>query len=151
MSKDLNKCCFIGRLGQDPEYRENATVKACNFSIACGDDYKDKSGNQVEKTNWIPAVTFGRLAEICSQYLAKGSQVYIEGKFETRKWQDKDNNDRYTTEIKVYDMQMLGSKSDNQGGQSGYQAPQQNNQQQNNQPRQNAPMANNDFDDEIPF
>ena len=99
MSKDLNLCQFIGRLGKDPEVRYTPDGKAvANFSIACSDDYKAKSGEKIEQTNWIKIVAWGRLAEICGEYLKKGSQVYIAGKQVTRKWQDKDGNDRYSTE-----------------------------------------------------
>lgn len=116
MSKDLNKCMFIGRLGKDPEMRQLPSGGTCaNFSIACGDDYKDKnSGQKVEQTEWINAAAFGKLAEIIEKYLKKGSKVYIEGKFKTRKWQDQSGNDRYSTEVIVNEMQMLDSRQDNQ-------------------------------------
>lgn len=112
MSKDLNLCQFIGRLGQDVElrYMPNGNAVA-NFSIACGDDYKDKNtGEKVERTNWIRIQMFGRLAEVASEFLRKGSQVYVSGKQVTRKWQDKNGQDRYTTEIVASEMQMLGGK-----------------------------------------
>lgn len=131
MSKDLNKCCFIGRLGKDPETRySQGGVAFTSFSIACGDDYTDKQSNQkVEQTDWVPVVASGRQAEICGEYLRKGSQVYVEGKFKTRKWQDQSGQDRYTTEIKLTQMQMLGGKQDGQCGQQSQQhggyAPQQ--------------------------
>lgn len=113
MSKDLNQCNFIGRLSKDIELKYTASGSAvANFSIACGDDYKSKDGQKVEQTNWINVVAFGKLGEICAQYLTKGKQVYISGKQVTRKWQDKDGQDRYTTEIVANEMQLLGSKSD---------------------------------------
>lgn len=114
MSKDLNLCQFIGRLGQDPEVKYMPSGSAvANLSIACGDDYKDKStGEKVEKTNWIRLVIFGRLAEIAGEYLRKGSQVYVSGKQVTRKWQNKDGQDQYTTEVIVDNLQMLGSKGE---------------------------------------
>lgn len=174
MSKDLNKCCFIGRLGKDPETRYSQSGTAfTSFTIACGDDYTDKQINQkVEQTDWVPVFASGRQAEICGEYLRKGSQVYIEGKFKTRKWQDQSGQDRYTTEIKLTQMQMLGGKQDGQGQQGGY-APQQAPTQPNynapqqggyqpapQQPKQNAPQnippqiaggSMDSFDDDIPF
>ena len=113
MSKDLNFCSFIGRLGKDPEIRHTAGGKAvANFSIACSDDYKKKSGEKVEQTNWINIVAWDRLAEICGKYLKKGSQIHISGKQVTRKWEDKEGNTRYSTEIVASDMQMIGGRSD---------------------------------------
>ena len=148
MSKDLNLCQFIGRLGKDPEIRYTSDGKAvANFSIACGDDYKAKSGEKVEQTNWINIVAWGRLAEICGEYLNKGSQVYLAGKQVTRKWQDQSGQDRYTTEIVASEMQMLGSR----GGASadgGYGQPPRS--AQNAPPAQGQP-AGDDFDDDIPF
>ena len=113
MSKDLNKCFFIGRLGKAPEikYLPNGDAVA-NFSIACGDDYKRKDGQKVEKTNWITVVAYRRLAEIIGEYLDKGSKIHIEGKQQTRKWQDQNGQDRYSTEIIISDMQMLDSRGD---------------------------------------
>lgn len=143
MSKDLNKCCFIGRLGKDPETRYSQSGTAfTSFTIACGDDYTDKQSNQkVEQTDWVPVVASGRQAEICGEYLRKGSQVYIEGKFKTRKWQDQSGQDRYTTEVKLTQMQMLGGKQDGQGQQGGY-SPQQGGYQQPQQNYQQAPQQN---------
>jgi single-strand DNA-binding protein len=113
MSKDINQCNFIGRLTREVEVKHlpNGSV-VCNFSIACSDDYKNKqSGEMVSKTNWIPIVAFNRLGEICGEYLKKGSQIYISGKFTTRKWQDQEGKDRYATEIVASEMQMLGGRS----------------------------------------
>lgn len=119
MSKDLNLCQFIGRLGQAPEVRYTQDGGAvANLNLACSDDYKDKQGNKVEQTEWVRVVAFGRLAEIMQQYLAKGSQVYVSGKIKTRKWQDKQGVDRYTTEIVADQMQMLGEKSGSQPNQA---------------------------------
>ncbi len=113
MARNLNSCSFIGRLGKDPEIKNMPNGNAvANFGIAVGDDYKDKQGQKVEQTNWVNVVIFGKLAEICGQYLTKGSQVYINGKFVTRKWQDKEGNDKYSTEIVANEMEMLGGKSD---------------------------------------
>ena len=157
MAKDLNQCNFIGRLGRevDMAYAANGSAVA-KFSIACGDDYKDKQGNKVEQTNWINVVIFGKLAEICGQYLAKGSQVFISGKQVTRKWTDQNGNDRYSTEIVANEMQMLGSKSGNSGGGQeqhpesqprSQQAPNKQGQAQGRAPSQPAPEYD-DFDDD---
>ena len=108
MSNDLNRCEFIGRLGKDPEVRFTASGEAiCNFSIAVGWKTKDKDG-----TEWVRITSFGKLAGICGDYLKKGSQVFIAGRMTTRKWQNKDGVDQYTTEVVADQMQMLGGKSD---------------------------------------
>lgn len=108
---DLNQCQFIGRLGREVELRHTTSGDACaNFSIAVGESWKDKNtGEKQERTEWIRCVAWKKLAEIISEYLKKGSQVYVSGKMQTRKWQDKDGQERYTTEIVVDQMQMLGS------------------------------------------
>ena len=120
MAKDLNKWMGIGRLGKDPEIRYTQSGMACaSLSIACGDDYKDKNtGQKVEKTEWVSISAFGRLAEIIGEYVKKGSKVYIEGKFTTRKWQDQAGQDRYTTEIVASEMQMLDSRETGNAQQS---------------------------------
>ena len=134
----LNQCNFIGRLGNDPEVRYMPDGKAAaNISIGCSEKWKDKNtGEQKEKTEWVKCSAFGKLAEIMGEYLRKGSLVYVSGKMQTRKWQDQNGQDRYTTEIIVSEMKMLSSKSDNQqhGGQQpqgGWGQPQQQPQQQN--------------------
>ena len=108
----VNKWIGIGNLGRDPESRYTASGEAiCNFSIACTETWKDKqTGERKEMTEWVRISAFGKLAEICSQYLKKGSQVYVEGSLRTRKWTDKDGQERYTTEIRCDDMKMLGSR-----------------------------------------
>lgn len=117
MSKDLNQCSFIGRLGKPIELKYTAGGSAvANFSIACGDDYKDKNGQKVEQTNWINCVSFGKSAEILAQYTDKGSQLFVQGKQTTRKWQDQSVADRYTTEINVNNFQFLSSNSDSNQG-----------------------------------
>lgn len=110
----LNRCCFIGNLGQDPETRYAPSGDAItNISIAVTESWKTKdTGEKKEHTEWIKVVFFGKIAEIASQYLKKGSSIYIEGKLQTRKWQGKDGQDRYTTEIRADVMQMLGSPGD---------------------------------------
>ena len=116
----VNKVIVVGNLGKDPETRFLPDGKAvCNFSVATTDVWKDKaSGEKKEATEWHRVSSFGRLAEICGEYLKKGSQVYIEGKLRTRKWQDKEGQDRYTTEIIADAMQMLGSRSGMGGGEA---------------------------------
>jgi single-strand DNA-binding protein len=108
----VNKAIIIGRLGRDPEVRYTQDGRAiANFSVATSEEWKDKdSGEKKERTEWHRVVAFGRLGEICGEYLAKGRQVYIEGRLQTRSW-EKDNVTRYTTEIVASNMQMLESKS----------------------------------------
>jgi single-strand DNA-binding protein len=108
----INRATLIGNLGRDPETRYTQSGTAVgNFSIACSEKWKDKnSGEWKERTEWINIVAWGKLAEICGEYLSKGSQVYIEGRIQTRKWQDKEGTDRYTTEIVASEMKMLGGK-----------------------------------------
>lgn len=181
-ARGVNKVIIVGNLGNDPEirYTQDSTAIA-NISVATSESWKDKTtGEQKEITEWHRCVAYRRLAEIMGEYLKKGSKVYIEGRLQTRKWQDSDGNDKYTTEIIVNEMQMLDSRGDS-GQQAGsYQpqpqqqaAPQQQNQQQrpnSNQPpqgqrppapnpppqqqrqQQNAPQqGNQDYADDIPF
>lgn len=135
MSKDLNLCQFIGRLGKDPETRmmPNGTA-VVNLTLAVGDDYKDKSGNRVEQTEWVRIVVFGKLADIVTAFCVKGSKIYISGKLKTRSW-DKDGVKQYSTEIVASEMQLLDSK---QGEPKPAQAHQ-----------SKTPIS--DFDDDIPF
>ena len=155
MARGINKVILVGNLGNDPDIRYTAGGAAvANISVATTDSWKDKeSGEQQDRTEWHRVVFFGRLAEIVGEYLKKGSQVYLEGRLQTRKWQDKSGSDRYTTEIVANDMQMLGGRGG--GGAMG------NNEQapppmSNNAPSSNAApaasAADNDFvDDDIPF
>lgn len=100
----VNQCNFVGNLGRDPEMRTTQAGKAvCNFSIAVNEKW-----NGQEHTEWVNVVAWGKLAEICGQYLTKGREVYVSGRMQTRKWQDRDGNDKYTTEIVANTMQMLG-------------------------------------------
>ncbi len=165
----INKVIIVGNLGNDPEVKYMPSGGAVtNVSIATTDKYKDKnSGEMVEKTEWHRVVFFNRLAEIVGEYLRKGSQVYIEGKLQTRKWQDQSGQDRYTTEIVAREMQMLGGRASGAGagagGGGGYNAaPQQqapqgggggnpNAPQQNSTPQQQPPASFDDFEDDIPF
>jgi single-strand DNA-binding protein len=118
MARGVNKVILVGNLGKDPETRYMPNGKAVtNFSIATSESWKDKqTGEQREQTEWHNIVMYDRLAEIAAEYLKKGSQVYIEGKLRTRKWQDKEGRDRYTTEINANEMQMLGGRP---GGSTG--------------------------------
>ena len=109
----LNKCLFIGNLTADPEIRTMPNgEQVANFSIALNEKYKAKDGNIVENVEYVRIVLYRRLAEIAAQYLHKGSQVYIEGRLKTRKWQDSNGQDRYTTEIQGDNLQMLGGLQD---------------------------------------
>ncbi|WP_019023056.1 MULTISPECIES: single-stranded DNA-binding protein [unclassified Thioalkalivibrio] len=112
MAKGVNKVILVGNLGADVEKRETpGGTSVANMRIATTEQWTDKqSGEKRENTEWHRIVMFGRLADISAQYLGKGSQVYIEGKLQTRKWQDQSGNDRYTTEIVASDMQMLGQR-----------------------------------------
>ena len=150
----VNKVIIVGNLGKDPDirYAPNGDAVA-NFSVATSEKYKSKqTGEMVETTEWHNIVAWRRLAEICGEYLKKGSKVYIEGRIQTRKWKDKQENDRYTTEINCQEMKMLDSRqSGDQGGQQQQRPPQQ--QQQRSQPQQQqVPEGGfDDFDDEIPY
>ena len=155
----LNKAMIIGNLGQDPEvrYTQNNTAVA-TLSIATGERYKDGNGEWQERTEWHRVVAWGRTAEVCQQYLTKGSKVYIEGPIQTRQWEDKDGQKRYTTEIKALRMVMLDS-SPNSGQGGGGGKPQQQNQGQNQNQGNAQQMSSNveldsnfdDMDDDLPF
>ena len=150
----VNKCIFIGNLGRDPEMKYTASGEAiCNFSIACTESWKDKqTGEKKEMTEWVRISFFGKLAEICGQYLKKGSQVYVEGSMRTRKWTDKDGQERYTTEIRGDVMRILGSKdSQSSGGNYGSGGDQ--DARPPRQPRQpgTATGGFHDLGDDIPF
>ncbi len=173
MARGINKVILVGNLGNDPEVRYSANGAAiANISIATSESWKDKNtGEQQERTEWHRVVMFNRLGEIAGEYLRKGSQVYIEGKLQTRKWQDQNGQDRYSTEVVASEMQMLGGRGEGGGGgqmrpqsNQGYQnqgggAPAQSGGggfgggQANNQGGGAAPSAPpaNDFDDDIPF
>lgn len=153
MARGINKVILVGNLGKDPEVRYMPSGAAvANVTVATSENWRDKDGNQQERTEWHNVVFYNKLAEIAGEYLRKGSQVYVDGSLRTRKWQDKNGHDRYTTEIVANEMQMLG------GGGSG---------RSDNQPRQQSAPAtaqqqqapaqggfSNDFpdlDDDIPF
>jgi single-strand DNA-binding protein len=113
----LNSCHFIGNLGSDPEPRYTPDGTAVvNVSMACNETWKDKEGVKKQRTEWIKLVFWGRLAEIVGEYLSKGSQIYVEGKLQTREWDDKDGIKRYTTEVRCSQMIMLGGGQDKPKG-----------------------------------
>lgn len=149
-SRGVNKVILIGNLGNDPEirYMPNGGAVA-NLTLATSESWRDKqSGEMREKTEWHRVIIFGKLAEVAGEYLKKGSQVYIEGSLQTRKWQDQSGQDRYTTEVVVNiggSMQMLGG---NGGNQAGSQQPARQPQHPQQAPQNEPPM---DFDDDIPF
>ena len=148
MSRGINKVIIVGNLGADPETRYMPSGSAVtNLSIATSEQWKDKqTGEQKERTEWHKVAMFNRLAEIAAEYLRKGSQVYIEGKLRTRKWQDRDGNDRWTTEVIADEMQMLGSRG---GGGS---APMSSDSGPGGGPSGGPPQsAPDDFEDDIPF
>ena len=154
MARGVNKVILVGNLGKDPEMKYTASGAAiANITVATSESWNDKqTGEKVEKTEWHRVVFFRRLAEIVGEYLRKGSQVYIEGKLQTRKWQDQNGQDRYTTEIVANEMQMLGARGGEggggrpQGGGGGFRSNQQ------SQQTQSQPKPDNDFaDDDIPF
>jgi single-strand DNA-binding protein len=158
MSRGINKVILIGHLGADPETRAMPSgMTVANLRLATSENWKDKqSGEQQERTEWHNVAMFGRLAEIAGEYLRKGSQVYIEGRLRTRKWQDKSGADRYTTEIVANDMQMIGGRGGAGGGGGGGGG---------GEPRERSAPAESstatagagagsggeDFDDDIPF
>jgi single-strand DNA-binding protein len=152
MARGVNKVILIGNLGKDPEVRYTPGGAAVvSFSIATTESWKDKqSGEKVEKTEWHNITAFGKLAEICGEYLKKGSQVYVEGRIQTDKYQDKQTGqDRYSTKIIINEMQMLGGRGgagmpESRPADSRPSAPQQ-------QPESQGPMSSGDFDDDIPF
>jgi single-strand DNA-binding protein len=112
----VNKVILVGRLGKDPEVRYSNDGNAItNFNLATSRSYKKKDGEKVDETEWHRCVSFGRTAEVCGEYLKKGSLIYIEGRLQTRDWEDKDGNKRWTTEVIIDNMKMLGTKSDNSG------------------------------------
>ena len=159
----VNKVILVGNLGRDPEVRFMPNGEAvCNFSIATTDSWKDKSGQKQERTEWHNIVMYRKLAEIAGEYLKKGRPVYVEGRLQTRKWQTKEGQDRYTTEIIADQMQMLGGRDG--GGSNTYEAMDEDqsmpspSQQSAARPTQtapaSAPASGGDFDafeDDMPF
>lgn len=157
----VNKVILVGNLGRDPEVRYMPNGEAvCNFSIATTDSWKDKNGQKQERTEWHNIVMYRKLAEIAGEYLKKGRPVYVEGRLQTRKWQTKEGQDRYTTEIIADQMQMLGGR-DNGGSNASYDDMNQDQDAGAAPARQQAPAAQaakpaaassfDEFDDDIPF
>ena len=157
MARAINKVILIGNLGQDPELRYTGSGTAvCNIRLATNESYKDQDGQLVEKTEWHSVVAWSRLAEICGEYLKKGSRVYFEGSLQTRSWEDRDGNTRYTTEVKAREMMMLDGRSEG-GFEGGSRSQSQSQpQQQQRQPQSQAQpqfQDDNTFapDDDLPF
>jgi len=152
MARGINKVIIVGNLGQDPETRYMPSGKAVtNLRVATSESWKDKqTGEQREQTEWHNIVMYDRLAEIAAEYLRKGSQVYLEGKLRTRKWQDKSGNDRYSTEVVANEMQMLGGRS---GGGAGTESRSEPRAATGGERPVPAPATERDetFDDDIPF
>lgn len=158
MARGVNKVIIVGNLGNDPEvrYMPNGGAVA-NVSVATTESWKDKqSGQKVDKTEWHRVVFYNKLAEIVGEYLKKGSQIYLEGRLQTRKWQNKDGVDQYTTEIVASEMQMLGGRNDS-GGSASFGSQSRGNDFGGGQQQRSAPQAApaaapaDDFDDDIPF
>ena len=154
MARGINKVILVGNCGKDPETRYMPSGGAVtNITLATSEGWKDKqTGEQKERTEWHTVVFFNRLAEIAGEYLRKGSQVYVEGSLRTRKWQDKNGQDRYTTEIVASEMQMLGSKG---GGGDSYASAQSSSSSSSSssdrRPEPAGAMVDDRFDDDIPF
>ena len=139
-SRGVNKAVILGNVGDDPSIRYMPNGKAvANFTVATSESWKDQQGQKQERTEWHRCTAYDKLAEIIGEYVKKGSKLYLEGKLQTRKWQDQQGQDRYTTEIIVSEMQMLDGKPQQQGGQ---QAPQGQQQQQRHPQQQQAPQNN---------
>lgn len=115
--RGVNKATILGNVGSDPEMKYTASGQAvANFSVATNESWTGKDGQKHERTEWHRIVAWGRLAEICGQYLSKGKPVYVEGSIRTRSWEDKDGNTKYTTEIHARELQLLGSSQEAPGG-----------------------------------
>jgi single-strand DNA-binding protein len=158
MARGINKVILVGNLGADPDTKYMPSGSAVtNIRIATSESWKDReTGEQQERTEWHNIAFFGRLAEIAGEYLKKGSQVYVEGRLRTRKWQDRDGNDRWTTEVIANEMQMLGGRggagggAGSVGGDGGGSRPAQDHRSDQSGGGA-APAPNEDFDDDIPF
>lgn len=149
MARGINKVILVGNLGADPDTRYMPSGKAVtNIRIATSESWKDRqTGDQQERTEWHSVVLYDKLGEIAAEYLRKGSQVYIEGSLRTRKWQDKEGKDRYTTEIIAREMQMLGGRGGAAGG--GESRPARSAPEERSAPPASADVG--EFDDDIPF
>ena len=144
MARGINKVIIVGNLGADPDSRAMPSGNAVtNISVATSESWNDRdTGEKQEKTEWHRVVFFNRLAEIAAQYLKKGSQVYVEGKIQTRKWEDKEGNERWTTEVVANQMQMLGDRMSNDMS---------NDNASSSQSSSNNDFSTDEFDDDIPF
>lgn len=151
----VNKVILLGNLGKDPEVRYMTSGEAITtITLATSENWKDKSGEKQEKTEWHRVVFFGKLAEIAGEYLKKGRQVYVEGKLQTRKWQDKEGQDRYTTEIVAKEMTLLGGKSSGSDSFEVVENKPSASSSSSAAPAKAAPAAKggfDNFDDDIPF
>lgn len=154
MARGVNKVILIGHLGADPETRYTADQRAiCNIRMATTRAWRDKRTNELhEETEWHRVVMFGRTAEVAHEYLAKGSQCYIEGRLQTRKWQDQSGADRWSTEVIAEDLQLLGGRGENQNqGRGGGGRPLQPPPGQQHHHQGHGPAPTGDFEDDIPF
>lgn len=153
MARGVNKVILIGNLGVDPETRYTASGSAVsNLRLATTRQWTDRNGQRQEDTEWHRVVLFGKVAEVAAEYLRKGSRIYVEGRLQTRKWQDQSGQDRWTTEIVGEDMQMLDSRSEAGGGGGGaYGGARPGPQRQPAEEGAPSPPMNDDFDDDIPF
>ncbi|GIS86330.1 MAG: single-stranded DNA-binding protein [Woeseia sp.] len=144
MARGINKVIIVGNLGADPDSRAMPSGNAVtNISVATSESWNDReTGEKQEKTEWHRVVFFNRLAEIAAQYLKKGSQVYVEGKLQTRKWEDKEGNERWTTEVVANQMQMLGDRMSNDMS---------NDNASSSQSSSDNDFSTDEFDDDIPF
>ena len=144
MARGINKVIIVGNLGADPDSRAMPSGNAVtNISVATSESWNDReTGEKLEKTEWHRVVFFNRLAEIAAQYLKKGSQVYVEGKLQTRKWEDKEGNERWTTEVVANQMQMLGDRMSNDMS---------NDNASSSQSSSDNDFSTDEFDDDIPF
>ena len=144
MARGINKVIIVGNLGADPDSRAMPSGNAVtNISVATSESWNDRdTGEKQEKTEWHRVVFFNRLAEIAAQYLKKGSQVYVEGKLQTRKWEDKEGNERWTTEVVANQMQMLGDRMSNDMS---------NDNALSSQSTSDNDFSTDEFDDDIPF
>jgi single-strand DNA-binding protein len=153
MARGVNKVILIGHLGADPETKSMPSgTSVANLRVATSESYKDKQTNEwQERTEWHNVALFGRLAEVAGEYLRKGSQVYIEGRLRTRKWQDKQGNDRYSTEIIAGEMQMLGGRGGGAGAGAGASAEPRPARSGATEPASGGAERDVEFDDDIPF
>ena len=148
MSKGVNKVILIGNLGDDPELRYTGSGTAvCNMRLATNESYTDRDGNEVQKTEWHSVVAWERLGEVCNEYLEKGSRVYFEGSLQTREWEDRDGNTRYTTEVKAREMMFLDAQGEAPGGA----APDRTGPDRKQQPKKDSTEEHFEPDSELPF